>query len=389
MASSAEQMRAFRGWPVLSAGFRPFYLATALWSAAMVPLWVWVYAGAGGLRIDVAWHAHEMLFGYLGGIIAGFLLTAVPNWTGRLPVTGAPLATLFGLWCLGRVAMFAPDGMARWLDCLFLIVFAGVIWREILAGANWRNLPVAVMVSLLALANVAFHLGETQMTIRLALGVVLTLIALIGGRIIPSFTTNWLKKAGMAIMPPAFNRRDLVVVVATAAALLVWALLPDALWSGAFLLVAGLLNGWRLSRWRGFATLKEPLLWILHAGYLWLVAGLLLLGLSVVGQSFDAVAAISTQAGIHALTAGAIGVMTLAVMTRSSLGHTGRALTADLPTLTVYILVNLAAAVRVIAALAQPVYFSGLILSAGLWMLAFLAFAGVYGPKLLTPRARA
>ena len=394
MATTAQQMRAFKGLSLFSAGFRPFYLFAATWSALMVPLWIWIYSGGQtvALRIDVAWHAHEMLFGYICGIIAGFLLTAVPNWTGRLPVTGVPLALLFGLWAIGRLAMLSPahDGLTAALaDSAFLCVFAVVIWREILTGKNWRNLQVAVMVSLLALANIAFHSGETQVTIRLALGVILTLVALIGGRIIPSFTTNWLKKAGMALMPPAFNRRDLLVIVMTAVALLGWALIPASPWSGGALLAAGGLNGWRLSRWRGLATRKEPLLWILHVGYAWLVIGLVLLGLAALGQAVNPPGAVPMQAGLHALTAGAIGVMTLAVMTRSSLGHTGRPLTAGHGTLIIYLLVNAAALVRVGAALVPQVYMSGLILSAMLWMAAFGGFVLVYGPRLVTARRRA
>ncbi|CAM3254188.1 NnrS family protein [Asticcacaulis taihuensis] len=394
MATTAQQMRAFTGLSLFSAGFRPFYLFAATWSALMVPLWIWIYSGGQtvALRIDVAWHAHEMLFGYICGIIAGFLLTAVPNWTGRLPVTGVPLALLFGLWAIGRLAMLSPahDGLTAALaDSAFLCVFAVVIWREILTGKNWRNLQVAVMVSLLALANIAFHSGETQVTIRLALGVILTLVALIGGRIIPSFTTNWLKKAGMALMPPAFNRRDLLVMVMTAVALLGWGLVPASPWSGGALLAAGGLNGWRLSRWRGLATRKEPLLWILHVGYAWLVIGLVLLGLAALGQAVNPPGAVPMQAGLHALTAGAIGVMTLAVMTRSSLGHTGRPLTAGRGTLIIYLLVNAAALVRVGAALVPQVYMSGLILSAMLWMAAFGGFVLVYGPRLVTARRRA
>ena len=394
MATTAQQMRAFTGLSLFSAGFRPFYLFAATWSALMVPLWIWIYSRGQtvALRIDVAWHAHEMLFGYICGIIAGFLLTAVPNWTGRLPVTGVPLALLFGLWAIGRLAMLSPahDGLTAALaDSAFLCVFAVVIWREILTGKNWRNLQVAVMVSLLALANIAFHSGETQVTIRLALGVILTLVALIGGRIIPSFTTNWLKKAGMALMPPAFNRRDLLVMVMTAVALLGWGLVPASPWSGGALLAAGGLNGWRLSRWRGLATRKEPLLWILHVGYAWLVIGLVLLGLAALGQAVNPPGAVPMQAGLHALTAGAIGVMTLAVMTRSSLGHTGRPLTAGRGTLIIYLLVNAAALVRVAAALVPQVYMSGLILSAMLWMAAFGGFVLVYGPRLVTARRRA
>jgi uncharacterized protein involved in response to NO len=394
MATTAQQMRAFTGLSLFSAGFRPFYLFAATWSALMVPLWIWIYSRGQtvALRIDVAWHAHEMLFGYICGIIAGFLLTAVPNWTGRLPVTGVPLALLFGLWAIGRLAMLSPahDGLTAALaDSAFLCVFAVVIWREILTGKNWRNLQVAVMVSLLALANIAFHSGETQVTFRLALGVILTLVALIGGRIIPSFTTNWLKKAGMALMPPAFNRRDLLVMVMTAVALLGWGLVPASPWSGGALLAAGGLNGWRLSRWRGLATRKEPLLWILHVGYAWLVIGLVLLGLAALGQAVNPPGAVPMQAGLHALTAGAIGVMTLAVMTRSSLGHTGRPLTAGRGTLIIYLLVNAAALVRVGAALVPQVYMSGLILSAMLWMAAFGGFVLVYGPRLVTARRRA
>lgn len=393
MATSAEQMRHFKGLSVLSAGFRPFYLAAAGWSAIMVPLWIWVYSGAGqgGGHIDVSWHAHEMLFGYLGGIIAGFLLTAIPNWTGRLPVTGGPLAGLFSLWAMGRLAMLMPawNGFSvGLLDCSFLVTFAILVWREILAGKNWRNLPIAIMVTLLALTNIMFHLGETQITIRLALGVVLTLITLIGGRIIPSFTTNWLKKAGMAIMPPAFNKFDLTILIATAAAFISWALVPVSIWTGGFLLAAGGLNGWRLSRWRGLSTISEPLVWILHAGYAWLVAGLILLGMSALSQAFSPPAAIPMQAGLHALTAGAIGVMSLAVMTRSSLGHTGRALKADGGTLAIYIFINLAAVVRVLAALNPQFYMMGLILSAILWTAAFGGFLVVYGPKLLSAKVR-
>ncbi len=392
MTTTAVQMRTFKGLSILSAGFRPFYLAAAAWSAVMVPLWIWIYSGAGlgALHIDVSWHAHEMLFGYLGGIIAGFLLTAVPNWTGRLPVTGGPLALLFGLWAIGRLAMLCPmrDGMIGIvLDSAFLCVFAGVVWREILTGKNWRNLPVVVMVTLLAVANIAFHLGETQVTIRLALGIVLTLIALIGGRIIPSFTTNWLKKAGMAFMPTSFNSIDLTIILATAASLLTWAFVPVSIWTGSGLMAAGVLNGWRLSRWRGTATLKEPLLWILHIGYAWLALGLVLLGTASLGQAVSPPATIPMQAGLHALTAGAIGVMSLAVMTRSSLGHTGRPLTAGWGTVIIYSLANAAAIVRITAALYPPFYLPGLILSAGLWMAAFGCFVVVYGPKLVTPRA--
>jgi len=386
MATRAQQMRTFDGPPVLSAGFRPFFLMSSVWSAIMVPLWVWLYSGHGP-GASVVWHAHEMIFGYLGGVIAGFLLTAVPNWTGRLPVTGAPLLGLIGLWGLGRVAALMPawtGAGAAIADIAFLAVFAGVVWREVLAGRNWRNLPVAIMVSLLAVCNLVYHAGGPETAIRLALAVTLALVALIGGRIIPSFTTNWLKKRGIAALPVPFNGFDRVVIVLTALSLGTWALEPAGLLAGLFLCATGALNLLRLARWRGHATLAEPLVWSLHLGYAWLGAGLLLLGLAAVPTGLH----LPAQSGVHALTAGAMGVMSLAVMTRASLGHTGRPLGADRPTSLVYTLVNLAAVVRVAAPFAPAMYLPGLIVSSILWFGAFGGFVAVYGPKLLSPRLR-
>jgi uncharacterized protein involved in response to NO len=390
MATSAQQMRTFAGHPVLSAGFRPFFLASSVWAALMVPVWIWIYSGHGA-GIPVAWHAHEMVFGYLGGVIGGFLLTAIPNWTGRLPVTGAPLLGLFSLWTFGRLAMILPMWQGPGVmiaDSAFLVVFAAVVWREVLAGKNWRNLPVAIMVTVLALCNLAFHAGETQVSIRLALSTILTLTSLVGGRIIPSFTTNWLKKKGLALMPAPFNAFDLVVIIATAIGLVAWASGIFGAVAGIMLYMAGALNFLRLARWRGQATLSEPLVWILHLGYAWLALGLLLLGMATLNEAIGINPAVPAQGGIHALTAGAIGVMTLAVMTRASLGHTGRALAADRATTAIYMLVNLAAVARVLAALAPEIHMPGLILSSLFWIAAFGGFAAVYGPKLLSPRVR-
>jgi len=389
--NTAVRRRAYAGPPLFSIGLRPFFLLACAWPAATVPLWVMAWLGvepfAGAMSRD--WHVHEMLFGYLAGVAAGFLLTAVPNWTGRLPVIGLPLAGLVALWAAGRVAMvLAPAApWATVVDTAFLIVFAGVIWREVLSGRNWRNLPVGVLVSLLALANVGFHLRAAAPELslvaeRLALGVAAVLIALIGGRVTPSFTRNWLIKRGATALPAPASRFDAAVIAVTAVAVAAWAIAPDGRPTGGILLLAGGANLARLARWRGFACGAEPLVWILHVGYAWL--GLALLGLGAAAVAPDQVA---RSAGIHALTVGAIGVMTLAMMTRATRGHTGRSLETGPWTLTLYALANLAAVVRVAAALApqqQPLLLG---LSSIAWSAAFALFLLVYGPMLIGPRA--
>ncbi|WP_339930230.1 NnrS family protein [uncultured Brevundimonas sp.] len=389
--STAAAIRAYRGPALFSIGLRPFFLFAALWSAIAAPLWIYAFLNGG--PVGLGWHVHEMLFGYAGGIIVGFLLTAVPNWTGRLPVVGWPLALLFGLWVAGRGAMLAMAlntdiAAAAWptiIDSLFLVAVAGVIWREVLAGRNWRNLPVAMIVTVLALANIGFHLeagagGVDNLSTRLGLSVVSLLIALIGGRVTPSFTRNWQLKRG-GPLPAVAGRFDTMTLIVTAAGLAAWSFVPSHPATGAALLLAGVLNLIRLARWRGEATMAEPLVLILHLGYLWLAAGFVLLGLSVVAPAL-----VLPSVGVHALTAGAVGVMTLAIMTRSSRGHTGRSLTAGKAEILIYGLVNLAALTRVVGGLLPGAYNALLIVSVGLWSAAFLAFVISYAPILLTPR---
>lgn len=388
-------MRAHIGPALFSFGFRPFFLFAALWGALAVPLWIVSrqFSGAVVLGQDgMAWHSHEMLFGYLAGVMAGFLLTAIPNWTGRLPVVGLPLAGLFGLWCAGRIAMLAAGPLGVWaavIDSAFLVVFAGVVWREVLAGRNWRNLPVAVMVSLFTTANLAFHYGAfdpavRDVAVRLAVAVGALLICLIGGRVTPSFTRNWLARQGAERLPAPVGRFDQGTLVVTGASLAVWAAMPEVVWTGAALIVAGALNLLRLGRWQGLSTAAEPLVWILHLGYLWTALGVLLLGLSILAPEM-----FPRAAAIHALAAGGVGVMTLAMMTRASLGHTGQPLTANRATRAVYVLANLAALVRVGSAFAPQVYDLLLTVAAGLWFAAFGLFVVAYGPLLIAPRARA
>jgi uncharacterized protein involved in response to NO len=389
---SAGMRRAYAGPALFSFGFRPFFLFGALWAALAAPLWALAYLAWGGQLFGAAgldWHIHEMLFGYLAAVIAGFLLTAVPNWTGRLPVIGAPLAALFGLWVAGRSAMLlrARLGLsAGAIDALFLVVLAAVLWREVIAGRNWRNAPVCALVTLLAGANICFDLRAwspllADAAMRLGLAAPAVLMAIVGGRIVPSFTGNWLAQHRIDLRPAKFGMLDRAVLLATGLGLAVWIVWPTSPAGGVLLALAGLDNLARLSRWRGRWTGEEPLVWVLHAGYGWLGVALTLLGASMLAPDF-----VPLSAAIHALTVGAFGVMTLAVMTRATLGHTGRPRAAGRGTLMIYVAVNLAALLRVSAAF--PVPFQSQLLAAGAaaWSAAFLGFAIVYGPMLARPR---
>ncbi len=388
MGATRNEIRAWKGAPVLTYGFRPFFLMSAIWAALAVLIWISAFllgdgtiGGADGRQ----WHIHEMLFGYGAGVIAGFLLTAVPNWTGRLPVSGAPLACLAALWMLGRVAGLLPLSvslLAAAMDAAFLIVFAALVWREILAAGNRKNLPVAVMVTVLAAANIVFHasarwpqagpIGE-----RVAVAAITALIALIGGRIIPSFTQNWVLPRGLK-GPTPVGLFDKITLVVTVAALILWVAAPAQAVTGGGLIAAGLLTFVRLLRWRGWRTWPESMVWILHVGFVWLPIGFLLLGGSALAP-----AVFPFSAGIHALTAGGIGVVTLAVMTRATRGHTGRPRASDFATTAIYSLAIGAAAVRVLAPFLTELMPTLLAVSTVLWVLAFAGFAAVYGPMLL------
>jgi uncharacterized protein involved in response to NO len=389
--STAAKRRAYGGRAFLSAGFRLFFLFACIWPALSIPFWVLAWLGvapfAGALSRD--WHVHEMLFGYLSGVMAGFLLTAIPNWTGRLPVMGAPLAGLAALWAAGRAAMLlAPTAIwAASVDAAFLVVFAGVVWREVLAGRNWRNAPVCLLVTLMALANIGAHLRPVsydlaQMAERLAMAVATMLIALIGGRVTPSFTRNWLMQRRDARLPAASSRFDVVVLALTGLAVLAWTVLPQQPLTGVALALAGIGNLARLARWRGARTLAEPLVWVLHAGYGWVGLALALLGGAALAPS-----AIPMSAGVHALTAGAIGVMTLAMMTRATLGHTGRSREAGPGTLVIYLCANAAACLRIAAAFLPAGQAWLLGVSGCAWTIAFAGFVVIYGPLLMGLRA--
>ncbi len=386
--------RRYQGPASLSHGFRPFFLFAGVWSALAVLIWVLAFAGAFALPSafdPLTWHVHEMVFGYAAAAIAGFLFTAVPNWTGRLPVHGGPLAAFAALWLAGRIVVVFGASVGVWptaiIDCLFLIVLALVIGREIVIGKNRRNLVVAAVVALLALANVLTHLeplglaATGDLGLRLGIGVVIVLIALIGGRVTPSFTSSWLRRLGETPPNVAMTHIDRVGMVAVAAAMLAWTIVPEARGAGGLLIFAGGLTLYRLVRWRPDRTRGEPLVWVLHLGYAWLGVGLVLLGLSI------ATDVLLSTAALHALTAGAIGTMPLAVMSRATLGHTARTLTANRVTTLLYLCVSAAAVLRVLSPILGSMEIAALHLSATLWVIAFGGFAVAYAPMFFAPRA--
>ena len=379
-----------KGPALLRQGFRPFFLCAGLWGLLTVPLSLAAFQGSFSIPTafdPVAWHAHEMVFGYLIAAIAGFLLTAIPNWTGRMPLQGPVLAILVAIWVLGRIAsaisgLLGP-GLAAVIDLSFLTVLLAVIVREIVAGHNWRNLPMPIALGVLLVANVLIHAdvvgGSSTGGVgqRLALAVVVLLLSLVGGRIIPSFTRNWLKKQGENSMPAAFGLFDRISLVVVLVALLAWTVFPHSRIVGAGFVIAGLASLVRLIRWQGHRTIAEPLVWSLHLSFAWIPAGLLMIGCSAL------LPAVPSTAGLHALTAGAMGSMTLAVMTRAILGHTGRALTAGLWTGTIYALVTMAAALRVVAPFLPELYLPLLWASGLCWSATFGVFVIRFGRFLL------
>lgn len=373
----------FTGPSLFSYGFRPFFLAAGLFGAAIIPLWMLLFEGRVSFTPAFPatdWHIHEMVFGYTAAVIAGFLFTAIPNWTGRMPTRGWPLAGLAFLWLAGRIAMSGViklQGLTLALiDSAFLLAVVIMIAVEIIAGRNWRNLIVVVPVSLLLLANGYFHYeiiseGVSNTSRRLSFAIVIFLIMLIGGRIIPSFTRNWLAKQKAPALPIPFNRFDSLCMLSGAGGMGLWVTLPDTNLSSAALLLAAALHLIRLSRWQGVLVLRSPLLLMLHIAYLFIPMGL------------AATALLDPSTGFHLLGIGVIASMTMAVMTRATLGHTARDLKAGPLLSTLFILLILAAVIRGFFANAALFGLSGLWLAAILWTLAYTGFALLVGPMLL------
>ena len=395
-ADGAETVPAPR-FVLFQEGFRPLFLFCGVYAVLSMGLWIAMLAGAlelPSLFDSPAWHQHEMVFGFIGAAIGGFLLAAVPNWTGRPPVRGPLLHLLVGAWLAGRLAVAFSEIIgalpAAILDLSFLLVLAGIVTREVLASGNRRNVKITVLLALLAVANGFFHAefaGVTDDTARpslvVALFVVAVLMAVIAGRIIPNFTRNWLAQRGETKLPASSSRLDGAAIVLLVLTGLAFAFMPESLLTGTLALLAAAAHGVRLALWRGLAVLSEPLLWVLHLGYAWLVVGLALLGLSILTDLASAGAA------LHAIGAGAMGTTVLAVMTRASLGHTGRALSASAVTVAGYLLVSLSAVLRIAAPALGDAVMTAYTLAGVAWLGAYGLFLVVYLPILIRPRVAA
>ncbi len=386
MATSAQKIRAYQGPLFFQRGFRPFFLSAALFAGLAMPLWV------ASLMHDVpsasylegrAWHIHEMIFGYVAAVVVGFLLTAVPNWTGRLPVVGGPLAGLWLLWIAGRVAIgfsaFSPIAGAV-IDSAFLVVFSGLIWREILGGKNKRNYPVAVIVSLFAASNLFFHYMslndlDTGLAERGALGIVAILIALIGGRVTPSFTRNWMAANNLSPLPASMDKIDKASMVLSVAGVVSWVLMPDHMVTGFVMLIAGMSILARMARWRTLAVVSETIVVILHVAYLWLPIWFFLMAAAIFSDGF-----IDSASALHALSAGAIGTMTMAMMTRASLGHSGKAIHATAMIKAMYGLIIVGAFIRIFATALPVDYLHAVGLAGMLYALGMLLFVIHFAP---------
>ena len=376
-------------------GFRPFFLLAGWYAVIAIGLWLWLYpAGAGPFSTLPAqlWHGHEMLFGFVGAAIAGFMLTAVPNWTGSRGFAGLPLIALTVLWLAGRIALFAGDAIPFWLLALaelaFLPMLALLLAPPLLRATN-RNTPLLFVLLFLWSADAVFvyalahdDASLANTALRAALNLILVLVTVIGGRIVPAFTANALRRRGQAPGLRTSRHLDRFVIAAMVLAIPVDIVWPGGTPAGLLALAAGLGQAVRLAGWQGWRTLGEPIVWILHAAYLWLPIGLLLkAGWFLGGLPWAA-------HWVHALGAGAAATMILAVMTRASLGHTGRELRVTPPVTAAYLLLLAAVAARVFGHAWLPLGYTTTVAMAGaLWLLAFLLYSLAYAPILLLPRA--
>lgn len=378
----------FAGWAPFALGFRPFFLAAGIYAVLLMGLWLGVLQGVfitGGLSPAV-WHGHEMLFGFAVAVIAGFLLTAAQNWTGMRTPSGPPLAALFLLWLAGRLSFLIPGippGLVAAIDLAFLPVLAGVLALPILKARQLHNTPFPLILLALTAANALVHLenlgwtsGTARPGLHLAAYAVVVVMAVMGGRVIPSFTDNKLRTRARR-----WKTIEWLVPPATISALLATLIAPDSLVTALLATLAAGVHFTRLAGWYTGKLWAEPLLWILHLGYAWIALGFALLALSAAGV--DAAASSS----LHAFTAGGIGALTLGMMARVSLGHTGRMLEPARVMKWAFVAINLAALSRVVVPLFFPAAYSqGMTVAGLMWMAAFGLFAAIYTPMLLRSR---
>jgi uncharacterized protein involved in response to NO len=386
-----------------SHAFRPFFLAAGIYAVLALAAWLtWIAIHAVGAMpafMTVAeplhlWHAHEMIFGFGAAAAGGFLLTAIPNWTGAQHSKDIGLALMFGLWCAGRMVMWStailPPVLPLFIDMAFLPILGFAAARQLAVQPALRNVVFLSLILSLVTANFLYHLGRMEIIedgmslgVRLGLGTLVVMIVVIGGRVIPGFTTNALRRQGVieTRLPVRRAPVDIASLIFSVSTIILLLLDVGDYFTGLAALGAALANAIRLSGWRGLATLKQPIVWVLHLGYTWIVIGFSLLALALL---FDVSSEVSA---LHAFGTGAAGTMILAIMTRASLGHTGRSLETSRPIVAAYVLVSVAATLRCFGPSATPDYYNEIMLAAGLaWIIAFVFYTIVFAPILTGPR---
>ncbi|MCA1855545.1 NnrS family protein [Massilia oculi] len=371
--------------PFLALGFRPFYLLGAAFAGVAVPAWTASYLGWQGMpRLDLLWHMHEMLFGFVIAIVIGFLYTAGRNWTGLWTPRGLPLAALAALWLAGRAAMaLLPALPAAAIDVLFLPLASLPLYRVIRRSGNTRNLVMVVLLAVLATANAAYHasvLGLLPLSpmqpLYAAIVAVVVIESVLGGRVIPNFTAN----AVRGVRTTSDPRLEKLSLVLTALTGLAWASLPLSLPLALLALAAAAVQLVRMALWKPLCTLRQPLLWILHLSYAWIPLGFVLLALACFGW-------VPQSAAVHALTVGAMGGLIIGMVTRTALGHTGRMLRAGRLETAMYLLLQAGVLARLVAAFsAGPLRTAGLVTATLCWSLAFGLYCLQYGPYLFRAR---
>ena len=378
---------------LFDAGFRVFFLLAPLYAASAILEWLLIYFGAIMLPASIAptlWHAHEMIFGFAAAGVAGFFLTAVPNWTGAPFLRGLPLVALAVTWLAGRIVMHLgsvlPPPVVAVIDLAFLPALAARVAPALVSRGIGRNTMLLVVLAALWLADAAMQvefIGGPQMGARgarVAIDILALLITVIGGRIVPAFTTTQLKLRGERRLPRSLAWLDKAAILSMVLLLLSEVILGTGEITASIALVAVLVQATRLWLWRGLATWRQPILAVLHLGYAWLVLGLALKGASGFLDWLPETTA------IHGLTIGAVGTMVTAVMSRAVLGHTGRKLEAHTLTIAAYALISIAALLRIVAPVAPELQLHLLACSGIAWSLAFALFLVVYLPILTRPR---
>ena len=373
--------------PLFRLGFRPFYLVAAVFAALSVPLWLASYygrAGGGLLQMDLYWHAHEMVFGFVLAVIVGFLYTAARNWTGLWTPRGGRLAAIVTVWLAGRIAMAIADpALAAAVDLAFLPVAVWPLYRVLRQSGNKRNMTLVAVLVMLGLTNALYHLARLGWlylspvnAIQTAILLIVLIETIIGGRVIPAFTANTIKDAHPIVRPRLDDATLLLTAISTVAWVVGLSVVPAVI----LYVATAIAHPLRLAGWKPIATRRHPLLWILHVAYAWIPAGFVLLSLSLLDV-------VVSSAAFHALTVGSMAGLIVGMMTRTALGHTARPLVAGPAETTMFGLIVLAGFARLAAALlAGELRDAALLLAMLGWSGAFILYVAVYAPYLIHAR---